>query len=270
MYRESDFGSVGRMELISLEEMGLVSLMNRVDTKFVTTVPKLMVILEHARRAGYRVSEISGKRLLDYVSIYYDTAELKMFTAHRNGRKVRQKVRVRTYMIDGETFLEIKRKNNKGRTKKKRTRIPYEDAMNFGRCAEAAEFLERKSWWKADELSPEVSTSFSRFTLVDKEMTERLTIDFNLEFKNFRSGMVVDGLDDLVIIELKQDGRKSSEMRNILSNSRVFPYRISKYCMAVSMTDPTARVGRYKEKIRFIEKLVRFKTNINNHDTITV
>ncbi len=262
MYRESDFGRVRQMESISLEEMGSVSLMNRTDTKYVTTVQKLMDILEEAQKAGYRVSEISGARLLDYTSVYYDTPDLKMFTAHRNGKKTRQKVRVRTYLIDKQTFLEIKRKNNRGRTKKKRTRIPYEAALDFGKCAEAAEFLERKSWWKADELSPEVSTTFSRFTLINGGMTERLTVDLNLRFRNFRSGREAD-LGDIVIIELKQDGRKDSEMRRILLDNRVFPYRISKYCTAVTLTDPAARPGRYKEKLRYIEKLTE------KNDTVT-
>ncbi len=254
MYRESDFDIVGRMESISLEEMDSVSLMNRMDTKYITTIPKLIIILEHARKAGYRVSEISGKRLLDYNSIYYDTSDLKMFTAHRNGRKVRQKIRVRTYAIDNRSFLEIKKKNNKGRTGKKRIGIPYEAAMKLGTCAEAADFLEKKSWWKADEISPEVSTAFSRFTLVNRMMTERLTVDFNLEFRNFRNGKGCV-MDNLVIIELKQDGRNKSEMRDILLNNRVFPYRISKYCMAVSITDSSVRAGRYKEKLRYVEKL---------------
>ncbi len=254
MYQEWDFGCVGQMESISLAEMGSVSLMNRTDTKFVTTIPKLMIVLEQAQKAGYRVAEISGKRLLCYTSIYYDTQDLKMFTAHRNGKKVRQKVRVRTYMIDNQTFLEIKRKNNKGRTKKKRIGIPHDCAMDFGAYTEAVDFLKRKSWWNADELSPEVSTVFSRFTLVNSGMTERLTIDFNLNFMNFRNGGKAC-LDDLVIIELKQDGKKDSEIRSILLDNRVFPYRISKYCMAVTITDPAARPGRYKEKVRFVEKL---------------
>ncbi len=262
MYTESDFVMVRRMESISLEEMGSVSLMNRTDTKYVTTVPKLMDILDEACEAGYRVAEISGARLLDYTSVYYDTPDLKMFTAHRNGKKTRQKVRVRTYLIDRQAFLEIKKKNNRGRTKKKRIRIPNDAALEFWKCAEAAEFLERKSWWKVDELLPEVATTFSRFTLVNGGMTERLTIDFNLNFRNFRSGREAD-LADLVIIELKQDGRKESEMRSILLRNRVFPYRISKYCTAVTITDPAASPGRYKEKVRYIEKL------IEKNDTVT-
>ncbi len=271
MYSESDFCAVARMKSVSLEEMASVSLMNRIDTKFVTTVPKLMRILDDALEAGYRVSEISGRRLLDYTSVYYDTPDLKMYTAHRNGKKTRQKVRVRTYLVDGQTFLEIKRKNNRGRTKKKRMAVPRDAAMNFGAMPEAAEFLEKKSWWTSSDLTPETTTDFSRFTLVNRSMTERLTIDLNLCFRNFRSGISAS-LGDFVIIELKQDGRCSSEMRGILLSHRVFPYRISKYCMAVTLTDPSARPGRFIEKVRFVEKLTGkeiIRTNTDKHDTIT-
>ena len=254
MFKESDFDAVGKMDAISLAEMSSVSLMNRIDTKFVTTVQRLQVILNEALQVGYQVQEIDGQRLLSYTSVYYDTPDLKMYTAHRNGKKTRQKVRVRTYLIDNQSFLEIKHKNNKGRTKKKRICIPNDAVMNFVTIQEAAEFLQKKSWWKSDDINPETTTDFDRFTLVNKAMTERLTIDLNLRFRNFRSGNDAS-LGDFVIIELKQDGRVESHMRQILLRNRVFPYRISKYCMAVTLTDPQARPGRFIEKVRFIEKL---------------
>ncbi len=265
MYRETDFEAIGKMDAVSLEEMSSVSLMNRIDTKFVTTVEKLRLVLEDAFQAGYRVCEISGQRLMAYASVYYDTPDLQMYTAHRNGKKTRQKVRVRTYLIDDETFLEIKRKNNRGRTKKKRISIPTSAVMEFGAVPEASAFLEKKSWWKASDLTPETTTDFCRFTLVNKAMTERLTIDINLGFRNFRSG-VEASLGDFVIIELKQDGRVESQMRQILLRHRVFPYRISKYCMAVTLTDPAARPGRFIEKVRHIEKITGKKLyhRINN------
>lgn len=254
MYKEADFEAIGKMDAVSLEEMSSVSLMNRIDTKFVTTVEKLKLVLEDAFQTGYRVCEISGQRLMSYASVYYDTPDLQMYTAHRNGKKTRQKVRVRTYLIDNESFLEIKRKNNRGRTKKKRIGIPVSCVMEFGAVPEASAFLEKKSWWKASDLTPETTTDFCRFTLVNKAMTERLTIDINLNFRNFRSG-VETSLGDFVIIELKQDGRVESQMRQILLRHRVFPYRISKYCMAVTLTDPQARPGRFIEKVRHIEKI---------------
>ena len=254
MYKETDFDAIALMGAISLSEMSSVSLMNRTDTKFITTVAVLKDVLSDAVGCGYRVCEIDGQRLMGYASLYYDTPDLKMFTAHRNGKKTRQKVRVRTYLTGGDTFLEIKRKNNHGRTKKKRIRISQDVFMNFGEDPDAAAFLEEKSWWKHEDITPSTTTDFERFTLVNKEMTERLTIDLNIRFRNIRSGRC-SGLTDLVIIELKQDGRKVSDMRKILLEHRVFPFRISKYCMGITLTDDSARPGRFIEKVRYVEKL---------------
>lgn len=265
MLTEKNFDVVGKMEAVSLEEMSAVSLMNRVDTKYLTTAAKLGLVLEDAYRAGYRICEIEGQRRLSYASVYYDTPDLQMFTAHRNGKKTRQKVRVRTYLVDGQTFLEIKRKNNRGRTKKKRIRIPSDSVMGFAAMPEASDFLRKQSWWGPDDISPETTTDFSRFTLVNPSMTERITMDMDVRFRNFRSGREAS-LEDLVIIEIKQDGRMESQMRKILLDHRIFPYRMSKYCMAVTLTDPQARPGRFIEKVRYIEKLTGYKLYSRHND----
>lgn len=257
-FEEGDFPALVTMRAISLEEMSSVSLMNRTDTKFLTKADTLALILRDAGDAGYRVCCINGERLMSYRSVYYDTPDLCMFTAHRNRKLVRQKVRVRRYVVSDDTFLEIKRKNNHRRTKKKRLAIPSGCIGDFSKASGASEFLESRTVWKAADLSPETSTDFERITLVDGGMTERVTIDINLEFENFRSGKTAD-LGPLVIIELKQDGTRHSVFRDILLKHRVFPYRVSKYCVAVTLTDPQARYGRFKEKIRHIEKMIEGK-----------
>ncbi len=255
------------MEPITLEEMDAIKLMNRVDTKFVTSGDVLRDVLEDAAARGYRVCTIGGHRITGYLSLYYDTPDLAMYTAHHNGRKTRQKVRTRTYLVSGESFLEIKRKNNHGRTKKKRIRIPTEDFGHFGTNAEAAAFLKEKSWFTADQLEPRCTTEFDRITLVNREKTERVTMDTNLRFHNMVTGL--DGnLADAVVIELKQDGRLPSPMREILAAHRVMPYRISKYTIGTVITDPGAKDNRFKEKVRYVEKTInkritdRYERNI--------
>jgi len=247
-----------RMEGISLDEMDSIKLMNRIDTKFVTNEATLVSILDEACKQGYRVCTIDGQQVLGYYSVYYDTPDLYCYTIHETGKKVRQKVRVRTYMISDVTYLEIKRKNNKGRTKKKRIQIPLDQRLDFSENQEAVDFLEDKSWFNAEQLSPECTTEFDRITLVNAAKTERLTIDMNLHFHNFRTGLDGD-LKDAVIIELKQDGKAASQMKNILLDFRVHPYRISKYCMGIVLTEPSARTNRFKKKIRYIEKTINKK-----------
>ena len=240
---------------ISLEEMDAIKLMNRIDTKYLTDEGHLVEILRDAAQTGYRVLETAGERLSPYDSVYYDTAGLKMFCDHHNRRLKRQKVRTRHYVLSGDAFLEIKRKNNKGRTSKKRIAIPVAELYGFSGDAPACDYLSAKSWFRSDELSPSVETVFSRITLVDPDRTERLTIDTCVRFRNLRTGRDAS-LRDAVVIELKQDGRVESRMKRILLDHRVKPLRISKYCIAVTLTDPCARSGRFKEKVRAIEKTI--------------
>ena len=116
---------------ITLEEMDSIKLMNRIDSKFLTDEAHLLEVLKDAANVGYQVLETAGERINPYNSVYYDTDVLRMFADHHNRRLVRQKVRTREYVTSGIAFLEIKRKNNKGRTNKKRIGIPESELMNF-------------------------------------------------------------------------------------------------------------------------------------------
>ncbi len=251
----------GRLSPITLEEMNAVKLLNRIDTKYLTDETTLALVLADARAKGYRILEADGLKISPYNSVYYDTDGLRMFLDHHNRRLVRQKVRTREYMASGLAFLEIKRKNNKGRTKKKRTGIPAGEMMDFRSDTEATAYLAKHSAFSADELRPELSTAFDRITLVNPGKTERVTIDTGLGFDNFRTGLKAS-LGTAVIIELKQSGRGFSDMKRILLGRRVKPVRMSKYCIAVTLTHPGVKHGRFKPKVRAIEKLTKTKIQV--------
>lgn len=246
---------------VTLEDMDSVKLMNRIDTKYLTSEKVLLELLDDALSAGYKVLVIEGLRISPYDTLYYDTAELRMFQEHHNRRLTRQKVRTRTYLASGISFLEIKRKNNKGRTRKKRIGIPSSEFYDFKGDADATDYLARHSAYTANVISPVLETLFDRITLVNPAMTERLTIDTRLMFRNRRNG-VEASLKDAVIIELKQDGRAYSRMKNILLDHRIKPVRVSKYCIAVTLTEPSARCGRFKPKVRRIEKTINKKITV--------
>ncbi len=234
--------------------MESIRLMNRIDTKFVTDTLTLNSILSDALAAGYLIFETRGKRIQRYDSVYFDTAALKMFTEHRRGKAVRQKVRTRIYRDSGLCFLEVKKKNNHSRTGKKRIALPPDDFPDFRDDTDARLWLAGHSAYNGEELAPAVETSFRRITLVDKNLTERLTIDTAVSFRNLRNEASAN-LGSAVIIELKQDGRLRSEMKGILLRHRVKPFRISKYCMGVVLTDSGVTAGRFNRKIRYIDKV---------------
>ena len=250
---------------ISLSEMEGVKLMNRIDTKYTVPIAVLPSILEMAKEE-YFAQEIDGKRIATYDTMYYDTEDMDMYLRHHDRQLVRQKIRVRQYVDSHLTFLEIKRKNNKGRTKKKRIVVP-----GFDICAETksilkhkrrpdeevtvAGFIDAKSRYTWDSISPHLWTKFHRITLVNKAKTERLTIDMDLVWDNVVSGEVMS-FSDLVIIELKRDGNVPSRMTDIMLAHRVHPFKISKYCIGTALTTPGLKRNRFKKKIRLIEKLL--------------
>ena len=240
---------------ITLEEMDSIRLMNRIDTKYLTKEETLAQVLDDAAGAGFMVLETEGNRNSPYNSVYFDTPWLKTYLDHHNRRLNRHKVRTRIYEDSGQAFLEVKRKNNKGRTRKKRTPIPASEMMDFSKDGDATAFLTGHSPFTPDQISPVLSTAFNRITLVNPSETERITIDTSLRFNNFRTGKSASLLD-AVIIEIKQDGRSESHMKRILLDRRVKPVRVSKYCLAVTLTDRSVKSGRFKQKVRAMEKII--------------
>ena len=114
---------------ITLEEMSSIRLMNRTDTKFVTNIATLEHLLGMAE-GQYYAQEICGHRISPYKTTYWDAPDShEMFRSHQCGHSPRTKVRVRTYVDTQQTFLEIKHKDNHGKTRKKRVPVPSLDAV---------------------------------------------------------------------------------------------------------------------------------------------
>ena len=246
---------------ISLEEMREVRLMDRVDTKYVTNETVLLQILAEANRQGYRALESVCGKIQPYDSIYFDTGCMDMYRDHHNRRLVRQKIRTRQYLHSGDTYLEIKKKNNKSRTKKKRMAIPAAAFRDYREEPVMNRFVEEYSGYRPEQLHPCLETVFNRITLVNAAKTERVTIDSSLRFVNVANSVESD-LGNAVVIELKQEGRAASGMKRILLDLRVKPLRMSKYCIGTALTDPQVPNHRFKLKIRKINKIAALCTNI--------
>ncbi len=257
--------SLSQFSPISLSEMESVKLMNRIDTKYAVPLRVLPSILEMAKE-DYYAQEIDGKRIATYDTMYYDTEDMDMYIRHHDQQLVRQKIRVRQYVDSNLTFLEIKRKNNKGRTNKKRIIVPGFEFTADTRSVlkhkkkederlTVEEFIRKKSRYTWDAITPHLWTKFHRITLVNKAKTERLTIDLDLVWDNVVSGEAKT-YKDLVIVELKRDGNVPSRMTNIMLAHRIHPFKISKYCIGTALTSPDLKRNRFKKKIRLIEKML--------------
>lgn len=243
--------TIDGFETISLEEMENVKLMNRIDTKYVTHISKIEKLLELAK-LKYFIQQIDGECNLPYYTCYYDTEVADMFYQHQRGKKNRQKIRRRVYEgSETPPFLEVKMKNNKGRTKKKRVSMEEGEDLEIYK-----EFLMSHAAYQKENLSPKIENHFYRITLVNKEMTERVTIDTHLEFHNFETGQRIS-LPQLGIIEWKRDGNAAqTDLKELLLELRIKKGSFSKYCIGMAMTNSELRQNRLKQRLRLINKIM--------------
>lgn len=232
---------------ITLDEMKSIRLMKRTDTKFVTDLATLARLLTRCQ-GNYYAQRIDGQAVNPYTTLYFDAPERhSMFRCHQAGHRPRMKVRARTYLQSGDSFLEIKRKDNHGRTRKRRIVIPSIEAVTGEGFGE--DFLTEHTGLTWGDLIPTVRNYFSRITLVNFAKTERLTIDFDLRFENAETG-IPGAMEHVAIIELKVDGRTPSPILPILRELRIHPSGFSKYCIGSCLTNPTLRVNNFKPKLR--------------------
>ncbi len=242
---------ISNFEAIDLTGMDQVSLMERIDKKFLVPVKEVKEILEEINK-DYYVLEINSERMLQYDTYYFDTEDDVLYNSHHNGRLNRFKVRKRTYVNTNTTFLEIKFKSNKGKTFK--TRIPATGGEKELTSKEKS-FIRKNFPFDPDTLEMKSYNGFRRITLVDKNLTERCTIDFCFRFQ---SSTTLIERDNFAIIELKQDkNSKSSKLYDCLFNRRVKPTGFSKYCMGRSLAEDDLRKNSFKPKMRALNKIIQ-------------
>jgi hypothetical protein len=240
---------------IRLDEMANIRLMDRTDSKFVAPATVLPRLLE-AMIPLFRLQTVHAHRISRYVTQYLDTPALDFYLMHQNGKLNRQKIRIRSYPDSGLSFLEVKNKNNRGRTIKKRIPVGLSCISSVDELAEEGkQFLDAHSHFAGDRLVPVLENSFRRITLVNNSVSERITIDFDLSFLSDRTGRT-HTLDGLTVLELKQDGRQHSGFRDILGSLRIKPCSFSKYCTGTFLTNTDVKYNRLKCKMTVINKLI--------------
>ena len=233
---------------ISLDEMDDVKLMSRNDTKFAFKANKMPLLLKKLL-PFYRVLSIDDKLIHDYKSLYFDTNNRKFYLDHHNGRVNRNKIRFREYVGSKLTFLEIKLKNNKGKTIKRRMKV---ESINTNLSKKQQKYIE-KIIGEPMKVNAKQWINFSRITFVHKIQKERLTMDVNLTFENNNDK---GDMKHIVIAEVKQERMsRSSDFMRIAKEMHILPIRISKYCLTTLALNPLLKKNRFKEKVLFINKL---------------
>tara|TARA_B110000495_G_scaffold16479_1_gene11770 strand:+ start:90 stop:830 length:741 start_codon:yes stop_codon:yes gene_type:complete len=240
--------NLSSFDKISLDEMNGVSLMKRVDTKFILSESQLLKVFSKIQK-DYKILEIDNERLMQYSTLYFDTQNKKCFKEHHNGKLNRYKIRMRKYLVSDLCFLEVKKKNNLGVTNKTRRQIKdFETILS----SDSKEFI-YNSQINDLLLEPALYNNFNRITLVNKNYPERVTIDTNLSFKSADKEKI---FDNLVVIEIKQEGKRlNTVMNKALKLMSILPTNFSKYCLGITNTFDNIKSNRFKEINLKINKL---------------
>ena len=235
---------------ITLKEMDGVKLMDRTDTKFTFNINMLPVILGEAKEY-YRILEVEGNRISRYKTLYFDTEDFDLYNEHHSGKLNRYKIRHRTYVESNIGFLEVKFKNNKGRTLKTRIKEIEVPELHTGK---AFDFLKKTLPFDPLILLPKIWINYSRITLVNKTSAERLTLDLNLEFE--KDGKT-ELLNQLVIAEVKQDSKIGSPFIDIMREKHIRQGSISKYCFGVASSYNEVKKNNFKQKLSNVKKIIK-------------
>lgn len=207
------------------------ALQTRVDHKYL--VPDAVLGQLVASLGGQlRVLDIGGRRAFDYESVYFDTASLRLYRDHVQGRRVRHKVRTRCYVDSELTMLEVKAKGGRGETIKHRLPWQPEDLerIHGGGVDFVAAHLGTRVC--VDDLEPVLRSCYRRTTLVDQGSSLRLTCDVELRYMGFGRVVAVPG--GRVLVETKsRTGR--SEADRLLHRYGVRDLSVSKYCAGVAL-----------------------------------
>lgn len=236
---------------ITLAEMADVSLLNRIDTKYLIHVRALPSILEQVQ-AYYRILEIDEVRLNQYHTVYYDEADFTFYNQHHNRHADRYKVRARQYVDTNISFFEVKHKTNKKRTIK--SRLHLEMGMEE-QHRDVSNFVEHHAPVDPDQLEQKLWNDYRRFTLVDQSRPERVTVDLSLSFGHKHSRAILPGF---AIVEVKQE--HFTQNSHFIQQMRRFGIRsssFSKYCAGVYMLYDDVKTNNFKPVMRHVEKLIQ-------------
>ena len=238
------------LQTVSLEELDNVKLLDRQDTKFVFNQIHLPLILDKIK-PFYRILEINNERVFTYDNTYFDTDDFLFYNQHHNGNKKRFKIRSRKYSSSNQSFFEIKIKNNKDRTVKKRLPI---DGINKYLGEQEKDLVSEIIGLPPNQITPKLNVQFSRITLTDNSVNERLTIDTNISANN---GSGSKNFNQLVISEIKQKKYDpKSDFIQILRNLKIQEMRFSKYCMGMLHVNKEIKYNRFKPKLLQINKIL--------------
>lgn len=240
---------VGQMRSINLYILENVSLQNRIDLKFLSSRLQWEQIFPCLLK-NYDILEIQKRRIFTYENIYFDSDSFQLYHDHHNGYVNRVKVRSRKYVETNNCFFEVKKKEHIERTQKHR-----ETTTDLVRELNADQLLFIQSLYrkKIQPLSPVLENHFNRMTFANKSLTERVTIDFNVQFSDQDKHCI---LDDLFIIEIKKDkNHHQSLIEKRIKELNMRPQGFSKYVYGMASLKSNLKKNNFLPLIKKVNHL---------------
>jgi hypothetical protein len=229
-------------------------LQTRVDRKYII-VPELLHAVVIGLGPEARVVDIDGEQCFAYRSVYFDTDDRIAYRKAAHRRPGRFKVRTRTYVDHGDCFLEVKRRDVRGRTIK--VRVPYDPADEGRLTPTGRAFVDEHVCppTPLGRLQPALTTEYHRVTLLDPTRSVRLTVDAGLVCRSTDGREV--RLTDAVVVETKSAGPPTAADR-LLWRAGARPTAMSKYAVGMAVLDPTLPANHWNRVLtRWFDAPVR-------------
>ncbi len=240
---------INSLDSVTLKELDCVSLQNRIDSKFLLNKSQLELLLPFISQ-NYSVLEIKNNRIFTYENNYFDTEDLRFYYDHHNGYLNRIKVRSRKYLETGQSFFEIKKKEKVDRTNKFRelTRDIVSE-LNELQLAK----LSNMSRKQLEGVHLVLTNHFNRITFVNHEMTERMTLDFNISFADENGEKK---MRDIYVLEIKQSKSNShSSISDLIKANNIRQKGFSKYIYGILLLKEGIRKNNFLPLLKKINTL---------------
>lgn len=233
----------------SLLEQSGAALMDRVDRKYLLPL-SLLPEFFNALKDDYTVLSEKKTTLFQYKTMYFDSLHDDFFHQHQSGKLNRHKVRTREYVNSNQYFLELKHKTNQFRTKKKRYLLT--DKYKNRNINDLLQPLSEKQF---PSLFKKLSVEYDRVTLKHKNLSERITFDLNIKFKDASELLGKSKgikIPEVVIIEVKQDKVcNQGKINRLLKEFNLREVNFSKYCMG-------RLIVKMDEQLEFMPKDMKY------------
>lgn len=226
------------------------AMLERIDGKYVLADSEVALLLP-ALAADFDILAVDGRRSFAYENCYFDGPDLQSYHDHHRGRRRRNKVRMRRYVDDDLCFVELKLKDRRGLTVKRRLAC---DPAAYGDLGDDAERYIRDAYEEAYQqvfpykLSRSIETRYRRITLVGRNRPARVTFDSAISFAG--PGQQMQLGQHIHIVETKSPTGNDIADR-LLRDLQQHPVdHCSKYCVGLALLQTDLKHNRFNPVLR--------------------